>query len=430
MCQFEEIAKDYIALGKLKKYDPSAPMAEVGKVIVEEVRHKLTVIRNDKDKNKRYLGVPFTPRELLDEMVMRVYLNAPDNSKDKAILVIQCIEWIPMLLLSGYTNVSYMICVDEADTTETYNKLCALLLPLGIKNIIVVNTELQGTDMKKFKKQFDLVIGNPPFTFKSGESSNTTKLYDKISEMGFELVKDDGYVAMITPSVFTNTSSTFNTSIERNGVIIIKNLERTYFDIEMSCLYFICQKNKDKTNPKFVFISPDNTEQTKSKVKGCCSVMNTIDDNMSKRWNRGDNNRNKLNDGPHPIIEITGPGGTPAVVKLADKIDKLVGVNKIVMNNMGSLDSFGQIKLAPKEAGICFSVVGITFTDAENPQYIIEYLTGPIVSALIKKVKQNTPNSKTCFTFIPDFTFDKPITNEMIREKLKMDTDTFNSTFQ
>ena len=95
----------------------------------------------------------------------------------------------------------------------------ALKLALGVEpNVYYDNSLTRIWDMK-----FDAVVGNPPF----GESdedgkrkSISTNLYNKFVDMSVnELVKEDGYVAMITPASWAGPTKNLS-----NGRSLLKDI--------------------------------------------------------------------------------------------------------------------------------------------------------------------------------------------------------------
>jgi hypothetical protein len=73
------------------------------------------------------------------------------------------------------------------------------------------------TDMK-----FDVVLGNPPYQKKRGDSDATIAIWDKFVFKAFNHLKDGGYLALIHPSGWRNASGRFS---EVHDLLLSKQME-------------------------------------------------------------------------------------------------------------------------------------------------------------------------------------------------------------
>lgn len=346
-----------------------------------------------------------TPFDLCFEILGKLKIS--DANK---FLVISNLEFV-VTLIDGYgmspNNIYFVDEGLENGSGIMSKKTFAAEELIPEENVFAFNQFNMGVGMK-----FDFVVGNPPFTEQSANSTNTSKLYDKISMRAVKLTKDGGITAMIVPSVFTNTASKFGSFLEDNGVCFVKNLGRKAFNIDMSCLYFLCKVGSVVDE---IYVEQiDGTISTKTSIKGCFSNHNKPEKNLGSRWCRGRLNRNAFTPGLNEIVEVCGKHGEPVTIaRIANDECTAKGIKKVVVNNVGAIDGFGQVKIAPKNAAICFSVVAITLNDDEEEEYMLQYLQSDFVTKLVSQVKTSTPNSKNCFEHIPDFKFTKPITLEM-----------------
>lgn len=129
-------------------------------------------------------------------------------------------------------------------------------------NISIKDSLSEGWDMK-----FDIVIGNPPYNWSDGEKqrkNNRENLWTRFITKGFEdLVKDDGYVAMVVPKTWMSPSRDFGTTnilndyFKPNQVKVI-NIDECaqHFNVGSSFSYFIVKKTATDTKNKTNVITP------------------------------------------------------------------------------------------------------------------------------------------------------------------------------
>lgn len=118
----------------------------------------------------------------------------------------------------------YGVEIDEIEYTKSINKLTHLVKNrLGIKQSINWKIYNQNTldFYKEYKKYFDFVVGNPPYirihNLDSGTravlkkdfifSEGTIDIYLSFFEMGFKMLKSDGFLGYITPNSYLHNSS-------------------------------------------------------------------------------------------------------------------------------------------------------------------------------------------------------------------------------
>jgi hypothetical protein len=90
------------------------------------------------------------------------------------------------------------------------------------KNSVNCNTEARDILKNLGAKKFDVVIGNPPYQSGNGESGGRHSLWRKIISKSFELLNNQGYIAMVCPG-FPLESNDIGSHLKNNTPIILKN---------------------------------------------------------------------------------------------------------------------------------------------------------------------------------------------------------------
>jgi hypothetical protein len=116
---------------------------------------------------------------------------------------------------------------------------------------VMVHDDIIGT-FKLYSKEnikdmkFDVVLGNPPY---SSNSKEPVRLWAHFIELGFDLVYDDGIVAMITPSSWmSSTNSVYNLLKNKISYINVSDVVSDAFGTTGGSQKFCCfiaHKNKN-----------------------------------------------------------------------------------------------------------------------------------------------------------------------------------------
>ena len=97
--------------------------------------------------------------------------------------------------------------------------------------------------------KFDVVIGNPPYQNSQGKKAKRWVLWHRFIEKSIELVKNGGYVALITPSSWLAPSRIFDIMTSKQLINVDLTVGR-YFDVGSTFSSFILQNiplTKDTT---------------------------------------------------------------------------------------------------------------------------------------------------------------------------------------
>lgn len=109
-----------------------------------------------------------------------------------------------------------------------------------------------------FDMKFNVIIGNPPYQ-EGGREDQANKLWPLFVKKGYDLVEDDGYVAMITPNSWmqptadigkgtgANALSIFNDIFKKNNLVLANvdsdSIREQYFkDVGSTFSYYVFQK--------------------------------------------------------------------------------------------------------------------------------------------------------------------------------------------
>jgi hypothetical protein len=133
----------------------------------------------------------------------------------------------------------------------------------GFKNVVTDDFLNWNPDMK-----FDAIVGNPPFQ-EGGRDDEANKLWPHFVKKANDLVADDGYVAMITPTGWMqptadigkgnskNAISIFNDIFKSNNLITANvdssALQKNYFaGVGSTFSYFVFQKAQYSGSTNFI----------------------------------------------------------------------------------------------------------------------------------------------------------------------------------
>jgi site-specific DNA-methyltransferase (adenine-specific) len=139
----------------------------------------------------------------------------------------------------------------------------------GYTNVIKADFLNWETDMK-----FDVILGNPPYqsTDDDGErKSKSTNLWSRFTKKSFDLIKDDGIVALITPSSWaSNTVDLLQGKIKLFKDIFVKNnpiainthtVADHFPGIGSTFSYFVVEKKDNKGSTKLTDVDGNEIVQ-------------------------------------------------------------------------------------------------------------------------------------------------------------------------
>lgn len=96
--------------------------------------------------------------------------------------------------------------------------------------------------------KFDIVIGNPPYQGNNDKGTKQPKshnLWSKFAEQGIDLVKDDGYIAFVTPDSWMSPNSQVLKTFKNNSLTWVSTDVSKYFTVGSSFTAWILQKNQN-----------------------------------------------------------------------------------------------------------------------------------------------------------------------------------------
>ena len=206
------------------------------------------------DLGKGILGTADSP-ELWSDIVGR-YPDEMLTDPDAKFLNLACGHLTEACLLVK-RMMALGVSVQEANSKiyvlDKYSTFTNAAKMQGYQNVIQADFTEWETDMK-----FDVVVGNPPY---QKENNQNGKLYPSFYLKSHELIKDNGYVAFITPSAWLKRAALiFNKmreNILNNDVKVINMDAGNFFNVGESICYFITQKSKTNINTKVILDSKE-----------------------------------------------------------------------------------------------------------------------------------------------------------------------------
>lgn len=329
-------------------------------------------------------------------------------SKDAKIGVFDTFLTLTLTLQEhGYNNIFYLENHHAKLTTlqeKYYNTIEQGCKKIGVTYYIPPMNNYNRCDM-----DFDVTIGNPPYSDTSSGSSNTKGLDDVFFLASMER---SNYVSMIIRSKhFVNQSSTFRKKLFSTGNI--RRIEFLPEDTFSTVNVRTCIVIYDRNYKGLAEVSTLNGEINKVDLKEDTiihplnGVLVSPVDNLASRWKRGKLHLNKVVESHEGVTFVKALGRKDAEIEtcVIDPNLESFGYKKhgVMIPNMGTADGkIGKVVVKPFEAVAGHSIVQFwTNTEAEAIQ-LAEYLQSDEVSQLIKTIKFSNPNPKALFQLIKD----------------------------
>ena len=364
----------------------------------------------------------YTPLELCEEIVDQIPSSNGDN------LVVATIEFVYTLIDKGVNKNN--IWFASADPLK--RAIVSQMVPS--KNVFAYRVEGKKLVFDTKKKNFSVVLGNPPFNDNSetaGRSvdkikENTTNLdvlfYRKMVELG-------GHTAIILKSNYLAKKSNLRSEIFADpSVKLIWNTTK-WFNIELETMVIVRDLSyssdiKDIRGPDNISWQLKSTSDTKlslnipAAAKDIYQKINLAAkfDNFGNHWMRGIPSRNNklITDQPTgiPIVDITG--NYPNIKYWAGDVQQpeVFDRFKVITNVNGNRTRIGAIKIVPPYHDVSNSVIFFVAENEEIANNIKLYLESTFVNFLTKIFKVSNGNSSEFFNNIPWIDFSRTWTDE------------------
>lgn len=96
--------------------------------------------------------------------------------------------------------------------------------------------------------KFDVIVGNPPYQGNNDIGTTQPKshnLWSKFADKSIELIKDNGFVAFVTPDSWMSPNSQILKTFKDNSLIWVSTNVSKYFNVGSSFTAWILQKNQN-----------------------------------------------------------------------------------------------------------------------------------------------------------------------------------------
>ena len=270
-------------------------------------------------------------------------------------------------------------------------------------NTMTTNQLFSLPDMK----QFDVIVGNPPYSDRSSDSDNSANLDSRFVEKCMEIGKS--FRLIIRAKHFTSKSSKFRKKLFSSGHLIeIRRCDDSMFPSVQNtetCIITWSVNHNGKTRIVYKDGSVVNrTLNIDTVIKlDNPNYVDSVSDNLSSRWIRGKLNRNKIQDGDVPMVEICGTGDVPVVSYIQDGLENTCrNQYGVVVNVAAEWGSLGRVMIKPFEASISSSIMCLVTDTEEEAIQLKEYLETDEVRELVRLNMPSFHPTKDLFKKIPD----------------------------
>lgn len=301
-------------------------------------------------------------------------------------------------------------------------------------NPTLVHDDFLEQNFKNMK--FDVVIMNPPFQDITSNSTNTTSLDTQFIQKAYNLSSQ--YVMSISSASWSSKSSNKfkNWILSLRQLELFKDIPSTTFNIALPTCYFMINKNHNSKITTVISNTEYKTYQNTSEQQNIFrynskeefeifNILKPYTSNpISYLWSRNNIKRNNPliittpTQGYVPMVDSVGRSGKDMIIKYHPNNIPTTNFNKwkVVMGNLGSYTSFGNLKIVPPNANTSFAIVSLGVDTKQQVINLYNYLCSDLVYFIISKNKLTTPNTKSILKNIPKVDFNQEWDNDKVYE--------------
>lgn len=256
--------------------------------------------------------------------------------------------------------------------------------------------------------RFDYVIGNPPYSDRSGGvEGGCTQLDNRFVLKSMELA-DSGSL-IIRAKHFMNPKSKFRREVfsSKRLTTIVRCPDGTFPSIlnTETCIVSWSSAHKDPCKVTYksgevreVFLDEDTLIKLTNP-----DFKYSVENNLAHRWVRGKLSRRNLIKGTYPMVEVLGKGDEPIITHIQEG-QETHGANTygVIMNHAARWGALGKLMLKPYSASISGSVILLKTNTEKDAIYLKEYLETEEVKQLVKENMPSFHPNRDLFSKIAD----------------------------
>jgi hypothetical protein len=217
-----------------RKGDQKTAKKKQTSTIKNAIYRKMDGELESKTEKKKERGEVFTPMSLVDELCdafpKQIWKNKTAKWLDPSVgigtfmvaVFFRYMDGLKTVIPSNESrakhiieNMLYMVEIDKENATEckkTFQALCPTATPQ-----LYTGDFLTGTFPANWPKEFDVVIGNPPYNVGGTKREGTKRAHIPFTEKGLSLLTSTGYLGYICPPSYRETGSRMNELFKKGG---------------------------------------------------------------------------------------------------------------------------------------------------------------------------------------------------------------------
>jgi hypothetical protein len=204
-----------------------------GAAKLEDIYASGAVFINTEFKTKQ--GLVYTPYEVAKRLIDKIPVTNPET-----VCVPNALNGIFAMLAQARWPNAKVVCL------EYY--------PYFRKNLASMRfAVVDGDGVKNMK--FDVIVGNPPYQDVTMGKHKSSPLWIRIVGKSFELLKDNGYLAMVTPSSWMSPSKAFDAIYSQYDLQSVDLTAKRHFNVGSTFSAWVLRKAP--TTRQTLFVTED-----------------------------------------------------------------------------------------------------------------------------------------------------------------------------